>query len=94
MTEDQNSNENKAEYRPSSGPWELVALSGIIPGAVMAVSRYYLEGIIWLLPTGLAYAFFITNGNFRYNMIQQIIATGIMITIGMYWQDIFEYFKS
>ena len=81
----------KAGKRIASGEWQMVPLSGIVPGVVMAVARHHLDGMTWLLPTGLAYAICITNGNFRFNWFQKVVATGIMYAIGMHWKEILEW---
>jgi len=83
-----------AGKRLSAGRWEMVPLSGIITGVIMAVSRVYLGGITWLLPTGFAYAFFIMYGNFRFNATQKFVATGLMLGIGIYWQEFLNILRA
>ena len=93
MEQDARKNIIKAGKRISRGSWEMVPLSGIVPGVVMAFSRVHLDGITWLLPTGLAFAVCITNENFHFNAIQKFVATGIMYVIGMYWPVLLDFFR-
>lgn len=79
-----------AAKKAQSESWQMMPLSGIIPGVVMAVSRANMEGGSWILVTGFAYAFCITNKNFCYGWAQRIIATAIMFVIGFYGMDILD----
>ena len=82
----------KAGKRLSRGSWEMVPMSGLVAGVVMAISKFHLDGLTWLLPTGIAYVICISNGNFRFNITQKIVASGIMYVIGMYWPQLLEFF--
>ena len=81
-----------AEPRTKEDPWGMVFVSGVVAGAVMAVSRAHLSGLMWLLPTGLVYALTITNVVFRFNWIHKFVATAMMFFIGMYWPEILYWF--
>ncbi len=76
----------------SGGSWELLPMSGLITGVVMAISRAHTSGALWLLPTGLAYGFCILNSNFRFSALQKVIGTGIALAIGTYGQQILAMF--
>lgn len=82
----------KPAQRAGNSNWEMLPISALIPGVVMAYTRSHLSGPAWLLPTGLAYAFCVTNPNFRFNGLQKIIATLIALIIGTYGQQILAWF--
>ena len=60
----------------------------------MAVSKANMEGVSWILITGFAYAFCITNKNLCFGWTQRFVATAIMFVIGMYGMDILEAMKN
>jgi len=79
--------------RSAHGSWELVPLSGIIPGVVLAYTKSRMASTSWLVVTGAAYGFGILNKNFQFTWTQKIVATAIMLAIGTYWREALEFFR-
>ena len=84
---------DSARRGESLNTWLMVMpFSGLLTGVVMGVSRANISGPAWLLPTGLAYAFFINNGNLALSGAQKIVATLLALFVGRYGEDILRFF--
>ena len=64
--------------------WSHAVLSGLIGGIVMAIARSRL-GPSGFLVAAFAYAFLILRINFT--ILQRLLATVLMLTIGFYWRE-------
>jgi thioredoxin 1 len=77
-----------------SGEWTNALTSGLVAGGVFFFARAHLQGAASLIVPGFAMAFFITNGNFRFSIPQKALAILLMFVIGMYGQDMLDWFMS
>ena len=73
----------------TAGAWNLVVVSGLITGVVLAIAKGAM-GPSGLLLAGLAYGFFIQNSNFRFNLLQKAGAAVIALVVGFYGREILE----